>query len=139
MEEQVVQALAQCMDPTPEIRQSAESFIASLQSHPGFPVLLIRQSHNESLKFEIRQLAAILLKNQLSKWKGSQLSVEDKELIKANLLNCLKLSVPEKIRLQYEEIALVISKYDYPWDGINEQIHWTKLAEVAGWDACFTL
>ena len=122
MEESLVQALAQCMDQNTSTRQYAEAHIASLKSQPGFTLLLMKLSLSESLTIPIRQLAAILLKNHIFKWKKCEVSEEDKGLIKGALIGCLKLSVPEQIRAQYEEVSLAITKVEYPWQGLHDLV-----------------
>ena len=123
MEEQVVQALFNCTQADADIRKSAEVFLESLKAEPGFGVLLLQISHNISQSHQVRQLASIYLKNLVRKWKDSQLCNDDKEFLKGNLIQCLKLSIPQEIRRQYEEIANIIGKQDKSLDGIIVQIH----------------
>ena len=73
---------------------------------------LVQISFNQTYSLQIRQLSSILLKNQCKKWKDSTLQEEEKQLIKENLVKCLKLSVEESIRVQFEEIAYVIGRHD---------------------------
>lgn len=122
MEESLVQALAQCMDSNSEVRNAAESYLNSLKPQSGFTLLLLQISLNTFHSLPNRQLAAILLKNQIAKWKKCEIPDQDKNFIRNNLITCMKLSVPELVRLQYEEIALNITKSEYPWSGLNEQI-----------------
>jgi importin-7 len=123
MEDSLVQALAQCMNPNLEVRQSAESYIESSKINPGFTVLLFQVSYNALYSEDIRLLSSIILKNQVSDWKNCKVPSEDKSLIKSNIISGLKWSVTEKIRSQYEEIAQTIGRHEYPWEGINDQIH----------------
>jgi hypothetical protein len=123
MEEQVIQALFQCTSSDSATRSTAESFITELKQQPGFHPLLLSISQNPSLPEATKQLASIILKNSLANWKKSSVPNEDKLLIRSALLPCLKKSVTSKIRSQIEEVAQAVGKAEYPWDGINEQLH----------------
>lgn len=123
MEESVIQALATCMSPDNEVRKQSEAFITSLKAQPGFYVLLLQISQNSSYPLEIRQIAVILLKNSALKWKKGEIPADSKAVIKSSILNCLKKSAPVLIRTQLEEIVQVLGKQEYPWEGINDQIH----------------
>ena len=121
MEESVIQALSKCLSSTDELRISGESFIDSLKQASGFSIILLQISHNPSYPIEIRQLSSIILKNQIL--KQVKIPESDKVFLKNSLISSLNYSIPEKVRNQYEEIASIISQNEYPWEGINEQIH----------------
>lgn len=123
MEEQVVQALFNCIQADANIRKSGEFLLESIKTEPGFGVLLLQISHNLAHSLPIRQLAAIVLKNQVKKWKDSNLHANDKEFLKNNVIQCMKFSVTESIRGQFEEIAYNISRYEKSWEGLTGQIH----------------
>lgn len=123
MEEQVIQALLQCLSSDSNQRIAAETFIGSLKQEPGFHSLLLKLTQRPDLSEQLTQISAIILKNSLINWKKSNISTDEKKLIRASLLPCLKKSVPSKVRLQIEEIAQAAGKAEYPWEGINEQIH----------------
>lgn len=122
MEEQIVQALFNCTQADSEIRKNAESFLDSIKTSAGFGVQLVQISFNQTYSLQIRQLSSILLKNQCKKWKDSTLQEAEKQLLKENLVKCLKLSVEESIRVQFEEIAYVIGRHDKSLDSILTQI-----------------
>lgn len=119
----MIQALFQCTSSDSATRSTAESFITELKQQPGFHPLLLSISQNPSLPEATKQLASIILKNSLANWKKSSVPNEDKLLIRSALLPCLKKSVTSKIRSQIEEVAQAVGKAEYPWDGINEQLH----------------
>lgn len=123
MEEQVVQALLQCLSSDSSQRVAAENFIESLKQEPGFHFLLMQLTQKTELSEQLTQISAIILKNSLINWKKSKVSPDEKKLIRSALLPCLKKSVPSKVRLQIEEIAQAVGKAEYPWEGINEQIN----------------
>ena len=123
MEDSVVQALFNCTQADASIRTSAESFLETVKIEPGFAVLLLQISHNDKYSLAVRQLASIFLKNQLKKWKDCQFSQNDKEFLKNNIIHCLKLSVPEAIRSQFEEIAYTIGRYEKSLENIFIQVH----------------
>lgn len=122
MEERVVQALFDCTQVAVEVRQAAECFLDASKSEPGFGVLLLNISHNSNNAMPIRQLAAIILKNQCKKWKDSPLNQQDKEFIKGNIIQCLKFSVAEEIRSQFEEVVFVIGRNDKDIEGVLGQV-----------------
>ena len=112
MEENIVQALFNCTQPDNETRKNSEAFLESLKSEPGFGVLLVQISFNQTYTLQIRQAASILMKNQCKKWKNSTFPQLDKDFIKENLVKCLKFSLAEPIRLQFEEVAYVIGRHE---------------------------
>jgi hypothetical protein len=144
MEEQIVQALFNCTQTDNETRRNAEAFLESIKNSAGFGVQLVQILFNLSYSAHIRQLASILLKNQCKKWKDSTLSDSDKELIKENLVKCLKFSVEEPIRAQFEEIAYVIGRQEKNLDGILNQVEVSLASDslddvYAGLNALFQL
>jgi importin-7 len=123
MEERVLQALLNCTQPDTETRVNSESFLESIKAESGFPVLLLRISINPVYPLQVRQLSSIYLKNQLKKWKDSCFSIEDKRFLKDNIIQCLKLSIPDEIRSQYEEISRIIGHQDKSWETLIPLIH----------------
>ena len=98
------------------LRVQAYTYLESIKFTPGLvPVLLRLSLHNPNL--EIQQSSVIYLKNLTKAWDSSCFSLEDKLYLRSNLIHCLSLSIPEKIRSQFEEITDTIIKHDYPWDG----------------------
>ncbi|CAG9318755.1 unnamed protein product [Blepharisma stoltei] len=117
----IIQAFATSLTNNNEIRHKAEEYLLSVQSSPGLIPILVKISlSNEHLP--IKQNAAIFLKNLTKTWKDSKrdftLTIEDKNYLKANIMYCLRYSIAEKIRSQFEEIAHNIAKADFPWTEI---------------------
>jgi len=108
-----------------EARKQAQEYLTSVQSTPGLVSLLLKIAlSNQPL--EVQQMAVIYLKNLTKVWRDSKRSFylppEDKLTLRNNIIYCLKFSIPEKIRSQFEEIAHNIAKVDYPWDEVHQQI-----------------
>lgn len=122
MEENIVQALFNCTQSDNETRKTSEAFLESLKSEPGFGILLVQISFNQAYTLQIRQVASILVKNQCKKWKNSTFPQGDKDFIKENLVKCLKFSVVEPIRLQFEEVAYVIGRHENDLNLILNQV-----------------
>lgn len=127
MEEKVVQALFNCTLPDDETRKTSEAFLEALKSEPGFGVLLAQISFNQSYSLQIRQLSAIIVKNQCKKWKNATLALADKVFVKENLVKCLKFSVDEIIRAQFEEVAYVVGRHETDLQVVLNQVE-TSLA-----------
>lgn len=134
MEESIIiEAFRVSLQPDNEARKQAQALLTSLQSTPGLIPTLMKIALGEH-HIEIKQLAVIFLKNLTKVWKDTkrefQLPAEDKAFLKSNIIQCLKFSIVEKIRLQFEEIAHSISKVDFPWDEILLQIDNTFGSDV---------
>ncbi|CAG9331485.1 unnamed protein product [Blepharisma stoltei] len=126
MEESIIiEAFRVSLQQDNEARKQAENLLASFKTSSGFIPTLMKISLEEH-PIEIKQLAVIYLKNLTKVWKDSKRDFElpsnDKAFLRTNIIECLRFSIPERIRSQFEEIANNIAKADFPWDEILEQI-----------------
>lgn len=118
----LMQAFVASIGNNNEARQAAYQYFESINGHSGLvPLLMTISLRNQNL--EISQLAAIHLKNLSKHWKDNLINEEDKSFLRANLAACLKYTIHEKIRAQYEEITHFVLKSDHPWDTFFEQVH----------------
>ena len=109
-----------------EARNKAHEYLQGIRSTPGLVPLLATISLSPSHSMDLRQVAVIYLKNLCKNWKdsNSEYSIPrpDKDFLKFHILTGLSLSIPEKIRSQFEEIANTLAKNDYPWEEVLGQI-----------------
>jgi importin-7 len=122
----LISAFSASLGSSNEARMQAEEYLQKIRSNPGLIPILLKLSLDAQHTLELRQSAVIYLKNLTKNWKDSindfSIPIEDKNFLKLHLINCLDFSIPEKIRSQFEEIAHNITKIDYPWDQIINQI-----------------
>ena len=126
MEGQITQAFTAVLSKDTVARKEAESFLASLEGTPGFWPALCHIAMNPGSDLWLAQSAVVLLKNSCKLWRDEKrlkrklplAPVEDKNFLKTNIMSCLSLSVPAKIRSQFEEIAKGMAESLYPgqWD-----------------------
>ncbi|CAG9311508.1 unnamed protein product [Blepharisma stoltei] len=126
MEESIIiEAFRVSLQPDNEARKQAQTLLASFQTSPGLIPTLMKIALSEH-PIEIKQLAVIFLKNLTKIWKDSKrefaLPPNDKIFLRTNIIECLRFSIPEKIRSQFEEIAHNIAKVDFPWEEILVQV-----------------
>ncbi|OMJ92820.1 hypothetical protein SteCoe_4362 [Stentor coeruleus] len=121
-ENTLIQAFVASIGSNNEARQAAYQYFESINEQPGLvPLLMTMSLQNQNL--EISQLAAIHLKNLSKHWKYKLINENDKSFLRTNLAACLKYTIHEKIRAQYEEITHFVLKFDHPWDKFFEQVH----------------
>lgn len=125
MENLLLKAFETSLIANNESLREANAYLESIKSHEQvIPSCLSIALSNYPL--EIRQLSVIYLKNLTKVWKDSRreypISESDKQFLKLNILKCLLFSIPDKIRVQFEEIAFNIAKVDFPWDNLLMQI-----------------
>lgn len=125
MESNLLRAFGASLVADTERLREASAFLESIRSEKDVIQSCMAISLSES-PIEIRQIAVIYLKNLVKVWKDSRrdykILEEDKLFLRSNVINCLLFSIPDKIRVQYEEIAFNIAKADFPWDEILNQI-----------------
>ncbi|OMJ94237.1 hypothetical protein SteCoe_2570 [Stentor coeruleus] len=121
-ESMLIQAFIASIGNDNEARQAAYQYFESIKGQPGLvPLLMTISLQNQNL--EISQLAAIHLKNLSKHWKDNLINENDKSFLRTNLAVCLKYTIHEKIRAQYEEITHFVLKSDHPWDTFFDQVH----------------
>ena len=114
-----------------DVRRRSEQALASLEGQPGlYPALVAIANSAQDMK--IRQSAVLYLKNSCKAWRDSRraklgkppIPEQDRSYLKSVILHCLKLSVPELIRVQYEEIAKVLAENLFPagWGEVFGQL-----------------
>ena len=104
-----------------EVRKRAEGLLAGLEGQPGLYPALVTLTNSE-LEMPLRQSAVLYLKNSCKAWKDVRraklgkppIPESDRTYLKGVILSCLRLSVPEPLRLQYEEVAKVLAEHLFP-------------------------
>ncbi|KAI9916555.1 hypothetical protein PsorP6_017026 [Peronosclerospora sorghi] len=115
-------------------RKAAEDAVAGLHTVPGSVQLLIQITVEESVTREIRQAAAVSLKNLVQKyWEGTDgpegqwvhvISPADKVLGRQNGLEALLVSQDSSIRSLMAETVAYIARFDFPesWPTLIDEI-----------------
>ncbi|RLN05666.1 hypothetical protein BBJ28_00014502 [Nothophytophthora sp. Chile5] len=115
-------------------RKAAEDAVAGLHNVRGAVLLLIQITVEASVTREIRQAAAVSLKNLVQKyWEGAEgpeaqwvqvISPEDKALGRQNGLEALLVSQDSSIRSLLAETVAYIARFDFPdtWPTLIEDI-----------------
>eukprot|EP00891_Asterochloris_glomerata_P009638 jgi/Astpho2/9638/fgenesh1_pm.00146_%23_24_t len=120
----LVQTLSACLSPVQADRKAAEAQLAQVQHAPGTLTNLLRVAVEGSLPVEVRQQAAIQVKNVSKRaWEATgdepRLSEQDKSAVRDNLLEGVTRS-PPLISTQLAECFKSIALCDYPsqWSGL---------------------
>jgi len=104
-----------------DVRKRAEAMLAGLEGQPGLYPALVTLTNSE-LEMPLRQSAVLFLKNSCKAWKDVRraklgkppIPEADRTYLKSVILSCLRLSTPEPLRLQYEEVAKVLAENLFP-------------------------
>nr|CCA27015.1 conserved hypothetical protein [Albugo laibachii Nc14] len=113
-----------------EHRKNAEIAIANLHSIPNSLSLLLQIAITEQAEREVRQAAAINLKNLVQKhWEGeeqgdsnihvSPFSETEKVAARQNILEALLVSIDTSLRSLFAEIFSIIARLDFPQQWLN--------------------
>ncbi|RYH11031.1 hypothetical protein EON65_39085 [archaeon] len=120
-------------------RKNAENYIKTQEMQTGFPVLvltliqrLIHVPNPSPQDMAIRQSAAVLFKNIVKKhWSSDEdddnasklISLSDKEVIKAHLVELMTTSTPD-VQKQLAEAVSLVAKHDFPehWQNLLPQL-----------------
>jgi hypothetical protein len=115
--------ILKCISSESGERQEGLKFIEDAQKQPTFAPLMLKLSSDYNQTTEIQQLTAILLKNFIQRhWQPSEkdgfqnISPEDKQIIKENILNLLPRCKTKMILKLYTEIIKKILKYENQWN-----------------------
>ena len=111
----ISQALLASIGSDNSLRSQAYTYLESIKHSPGF-ILALTELIIENPSTELAQMCAISIKNLSKHWLEPTWHEEDRALIQNNLIYYLQLSVPDKIRHQFEEIASNIFKCEPPND-----------------------
>ncbi|CEG35371.1 ran binding protein 7 [Plasmopara halstedii] len=115
-------------------RKAAEEAVASLHTVPGSVQLLLQITVEQSVTREIRQAAAVSLKNLVQKyWEGADgpegqwvqvISPADKVLGRQNGLEALLVAQDSSIRSLLAETVAYIARFDFPesWPTLIDDI-----------------
>jgi hypothetical protein len=104
---------------TMEQRTAATNFLNNISSsQPGYGLALFQIATNDKISMDVRQSAAIYLKNvALTHWHRVDgvppLVEQEKQTIRASILEAMMHS-PTLIRLQIGELLTVVLRYDFP-------------------------
>eukprot|EP01006_Ploeotia_vitrea_P012314 TRINITY_DN32690_c0_g1_i1.p1 TRINITY_DN32690_c0_g1~~TRINITY_DN32690_c0_g1_i1.p1 ORF type:complete len:1055 (+),score=159.38 TRINITY_DN32690_c0_g1_i1:69-3233(+) len=110
-------------NPDGNARQQAEAALKAAEAQPMFVWTAFQIAASGDVRLEIRQAAAIRLKNRVSKedWNEENAKIldEEKAKIKENLLAAI-IQAPSKIRNQLLAVTKAVVLYDYPerWPNI---------------------
>lgn len=125
--------LAQTLVPNADARKAAEEQLSQAQKVSGHPLEVLRLIANKNeTDANVQQAAAVHFKNIVKKgWNedaedgtdGIQISLNDRNLIKSNLVE-LMCTVPPKIQSQCSEAISLIAAVDYPkkWDNLLPEL-----------------
>lgn len=109
----VTQALLASIGSDNELRNQAYNYFESIKYSEGFTQILMNliiQDPNS----QTAQISSIYLKNLVRNWESSHWRIEEKQMIRQSLLYFMRISVPDKVRLQFEELASFIYKVEIP-------------------------
>ena len=114
--------LQQTLDPGLSVRRAAEKFLESVETSPGFPMLLLTAVESSQVEPPIQMAAAIAFKNLLRRqWtsEDSKLSGEDRAAVKHAVVD-LMLRAPDNIQRLLSEGIAIIADHDFPqeWDDL---------------------
>jgi hypothetical protein len=112
-------------------RKAAEDAVANLHSVRGAILLLIQIAVEESVAREIRQAAAVSLKNLVHKyWEGDEnaqgqwvdlIPADEKAVSRQNALEALLVTHDNSIRSLLAETVSYIARFDFP---VRCCLHW---------------
>ena len=134
-EDNLKELLVQTISADNASRKNAEAYIRSIESQPGFLVILLqlinRLSSSADIKdVSIRQSASVLFKNVIKrKWSPDEDSTEnpivfnDRETIKTHLIDVM-CSTSSDVQKQLAEAVSIVAKYDFPaqWKNLLPQL-----------------
>ncbi|KAI8890600.1 ARM repeat-containing protein [Backusella circina FSU 941] len=110
----VYQLFVATYNPDPNIRTQAELNIKNIESENGFLPLVLQIQATDNLELGARQAAAIYFKNRVTRtWEKDLLSDQDKQMIKASLLEALY-SAPPVVQVQLSASLNCILTNDFP-------------------------
>ncbi|KAJ3086862.1 Exportin-2, partial [Quaeritorhiza haematococci] len=120
--EQNLQAAASFLQQTlhPTTAKQAEQSLASVETHVGFPLVLLQIVANDAVDVSIRIAAALYFKNFIRKyWKQiegepDKVAESDRNAIKDNIVD-LMISVPNALQIQLSEAVAIMSDNDFPF------------------------
>lgn len=105
-------------------RKAAEDAVANLHTARGAVLLLIQIAVEQTVAREIRQAAAVSLKNLVQKyWEGDQnaqgewvdlISADEKAVSRQNALEALLVTHDNSIRSLLAETVAYIARFDFP-------------------------
>lgn len=116
-------------------RKSAEAYLQSTESQPGFSILILTlikhlALSNDPKDVAIRQTASVLFKNLIkNRWKPIEddqitpIALGDRDLIKTHVIDLMCIT-PSDVQNQLAEAVTLISKHDFPnnWEGLLPQL-----------------
>ena len=116
MEDILLSKFSASLSTDQEACKEAEEYLKTLPSTPDIVQLLIKISLEVAYSEEVREVVATYLKNHYEVWHSNNIVIPyaDLEFLKFKILTCLSLSIPDKIRSQYEKIASTLKVEDYP-------------------------
>ena len=118
--------LAQTLDPNRQVRKTAEEQLRSMQSKPGFSLVLLNILESSSASGDprermVKQASAVFFKNFLkNNWtreagdqKENEIPINDKEQIKKHIVS-LMCNVDPTLQRQLTEVVRIIGDHDFP-------------------------
>lgn len=131
-------------------RKAAEDAVANLHTVRGAVLLLIQIAVEQTVAREIRQAAAVSLKNLVQKyWEGDQnaqgqwvdlIPADEKVVSRQNALEALLVTQDNSIRSLLAETVAYIARFDFPVSFCRSLsvlllcvcVHWHGLTVVCG-------
>ena len=109
----VTQALLASIGSDNNLRNQAYNYFESIKHSEGF-VRILMQLVIQDPYSQLAQISAIYIKNLVRNWESDHWRAEEKQLIRQSLIHFMRASVPDKVRLQFEELASFIYKIEVP-------------------------
>ena len=107
MENVLLSEFSASLSANNEVSERARDSLESISYIPGLVPLLMKISLEISHGEEVCQAAVNYLQNICKNWEEMRpeyaIPQPDKDYLKIHILMCLKLSIPEKIRIKFEE------------------------------------
>jgi len=120
MEAALESILINTYNPSHDLRLQAEQALQSFLATPGSMTALITFIGNIAVHRELRQATGLIIKNRLrdfwnnSEGKGLPATLDEKELLKLQIVNILLVETDNSIRGILAESIRVVSEYEFP-------------------------
>ena len=136
-DETLVRAFTQILGTDNETRKGAEQLLSSLEGTEGLYSRLCSLALSDHA-FDVRLSAVLFLKNSCKYWKEAKrqkmrkppMPEADKQYLRTHIVSFLLPAVPEKLRLQFEEITKSMAENLFPaqWPEVYGLLDSTVLA-----------
>lgn len=140
---ETLQFLSQCflnsLSPLADLRRGAEAALAETADRPNYALAILWLVAEPAVDEQIRQSAAVNLKNYLKAlWAQQPMPESEKEQIKGLIVR-LMVTAPPKIRAMLGEGLIIIGAHDFPrrWPDLLPEIvaNLDRLSQVNDYDS----